>query len=104
MPEYTKTMKIIARIVTPKNPVSSPMTDSTKSLSETVAEIKPGTQVVEIKHKLVGEGLHTFNFSLTSDADESATQNNQLYSYMLLNKFDKVLIIEGFAGESADSW
>lgn len=27
-------MKIIARIVTPKNPVSSPMTDSTKSLSE----------------------------------------------------------------------
>lgn len=77
------------------------LSDNGEVASETVAEIKPGTQVVEIKHKLVGEGLHTFNFSLTSDADESATQNNQLYSYMLLNKFDKVLIIEGFAGESA---
>lgn len=76
------------------------LTDNNELASETVAEIKPGTQVVEIKHALVGEGLHTFNFTLTSEASESATQNNQLYSYMLLNKFDKVLIIEGFAGES----
>ena len=76
------------------------LTDNNELASETVAEIKPGTQVVEIKHALVGEGLHTFNFTLTSEAGESATQNNQLYSYMLLNKFDKVLIIEGFAGES----
>lgn len=77
------------------------LTDNDEKASETVAEIKPGTQVVELTHTLVGEGLHKLGFSLTSDADEITTQNNQLYSYMMLNKFEKVLIIEGFSGESA---
>lgn len=77
------------------------LSDNDEVASETVAEIKPGTQIVEIKHSLVGEGLHTFKFDLGSSELESATQNNQLYSYMLLNKYDNILIIEGISGESA---
>ena len=77
------------------------MYDNGEPASETTAEIKPGVQVVEIPHSLVGEGLHTFNFQLTSDTNDSSVQNNSLYSYMLLNKYDKVLIIDGFVDESA---
>lgn len=74
--------------------------DNGEEATTTEVEIKSGTQVVEMEHSLVGEGLHSLNFRLTSGENESSTQNNQLYSYMLLNKYDNILIIEGFAGES----
>lgn len=75
--------------------------DNDDFVSETAAEIKSGVQTVEIPHSLVGEGLHVFNFRLTSDANDSSMQNNSLYSYMLLNKYNKILIIDGFVDESA---
>ena len=74
--------------------------DNGEEATKISAEIKPGTQVVEMEHALVGEGLHSLSFRLTSNEKEVSEQNNLLYTYMLLNKYDNVLIIEGFAGES----
>lgn len=59
-----------------------------------------GSQTVVIEHEMETDGLHTLSFELDCDKDE-IEQNNVLNSYMYLNIYDNILVIEGITGESA---
>lgn len=59
-----------------------------------------GVQTVEFEHSFAEQGLHTLSFQI-SNADDTLTQNNVFNSYIYLEVFDDVLIIERNADESA---
>lgn len=54
---------------------------------------------IVIPHVLTEEGLHTLRFKVSPDLD-TISENNELYSYMYLNVFDKVLVVESSEGSS----
>ena len=59
----------------------------------------PGVQNVTFDHVFSGAGLHTLSFRLLSGGD-LLTENNTYYSYINLESFDKILILEHKDGES----
>lgn len=70
--------------------------DECRSLS---FSLKEGVSDIVIPHVLTEEGLHTLRFKVSPDLD-TISENNELYSYMYLNVFDKVLVVESSEGSS----
>lgn len=69
--------------------------------SETVqtVDLSRGVQTVTLTHAVSLPGLHKLCFELESDTD-SLKENNTYYSYLFLNVFEKILIVERNEGES----
>lgn len=63
------------------------------------ADLITSVQEVKLKYKVEGTGLHPFRFSVTSEND-SITENNSVTSYLYLETYDKLLIIESRPGIS----
>lgn len=63
------------------------------------AEFTIGTQTVEIEHTFTVPDMHEIYFELEGTGD-TLTQNNTYYSYINLEVFDKILVIEHADGES----
>lgn len=63
-------------------------------------ELVSGTQTVEFEHVFHEQGLHALSFEISNDRD-TLTQNNIFNSYIYLEVFDDLLIIERNADESA---
>lgn len=59
-----------------------------------------GTQTVEFEHSFEEQGLHALSFEISND-DDTLNQNNIFNSYIYLEVFDDVLIVERNADESA---
>lgn len=77
--------------------------DSNKQEEERPAatiELSGGIQTITIDHSFILPGLHELRFELTSPAD-SIEFNNIYYTYMYLENFDNILVIESIDGESA---
>ncbi len=75
------------------------MSEGDKILVESEEELTSATQTITVRHAVEGTGLHPFRFEITGEGDEIA-ENNAVYSYLYLETFDKVLIIESADGES----
>lgn len=80
-------------------PATIVMYDNNEQCGTVSVELAAATQEVPVPHKLKGAGLHSIRFELTCDRDEIA-ENNVVYSYIYLDKFDKILIIEGGDAQS----
>lgn len=69
-------------------------------LAETqIVDIALGAQSVMMSHTFETDQMHELKFKLTVE-NESLEQNNEYYSYLYLEVYDKVLIIEQKEGES----
>lgn len=75
------------------------MYDNNEKCDDVTVTLTSGLQTVTVPHTVKGEGLHSFRFVINNTADE-ITENNSVYSYMLLEKFDSILIIENSANQS----
>jgi len=54
-----------------------------------------------IQHKFESlMGMHRLRFDITHQ-DDTYTENNEYYAFAYLQRFDKVLMLEGFSGEAA---
>ena len=62
-------------------------------------ELQKGVQTVEVPYLFTLPGMHKLSFELSSNQDELA-QNNYLTSYLYLEVFDNILVIESIAEES----
>lgn len=58
------------------------------------------TQSLDIKHNIDIAGLHELRFELSVSDNRDLQENNVFYSYIYLNIFNKILIIENKEGES----
>jgi hypothetical protein len=56
-------------------------------------DLKPGIQEVNIPYMFTLPGMHEMSFEIQS-ADDQLTQNNSLISYVYLEVYDKILVIE----------
>lgn len=60
--------------------------------------IYEGTQTVDIEHTISTTDMHEIRFEVTGGTD-TVTQNNELYTYLDIKEFKKVLILERYTGE-----
>ena len=84
-----------------ETPVTVTLFDNGEECQSVSASVREGVQDIAIPHSLEEEGLHALRFRVDADAD-AVSQNNELYSYMYLNLFDKVLIVESSEGISQE--
>ena len=63
-------------------------------------DLVEGIQTIEFEHTFTSAGLHKISFSIESDEDTLA-ENNSFYSYVYLEVFDDILIIERNENESS---
>ncbi len=76
------------------------MYDDTTMIGESVnVRLVCGKQTVELEAILALPGLHKLSFEIESPTD-TLVQNNAYNSYVNIEVFDKILIVESIAGES----
>jgi Mg-chelatase subunit ChlD/uncharacterized membrane protein len=75
------------------------LSDNATQQNETVVDLIGGQQTIEIETSFSIPGLHTLSLEMTADGD-TLTTNNAYNSYMYLEIFDDILIIESIADES----
>lgn len=63
-------------------------------------DLVEGIQTIEFEHTFTSAGLHKISFSIESDEDTLA-ENNSFHSYVYLEVFDDILIIERNKDESS---
>ena len=67
--------------------------DNGNEIGSTSVTLSKGVQNVFFTHAFEGTGLHELAFVATS-TDDTETINNKIYSYVYLDVFDKILILE----------
>ena len=68
--------------------------NDTKGNQKTI-EVKRGIQTFEVEHTFTLPGMHKIRFEIEStDNSDTLEENNQYYSYIYLEVFDKILILE----------
>ena len=68
--------------------------------SEVAATLVQGEQPITFKHKFMSEGLHEMTFNVVEATKDSMTQNSQYTSYIYIDTFNEILIIEKQEGTS----
>ena len=63
-------------------------------------QLRDGVQTFSVEHTFTLPGMHELWFSIESE-DDTLEQNNVFYSYMYLESYDDILILERTDGESA---
>lgn len=77
------------------------VTDNDKTIVDEVeTKVSVGSQTFSYSHSYSELGIHKLNFSVSLSAD-AVTENNGYSSYMYLDVYNKILILERKAGESA---
>ncbi len=74
--------------------------DGEKEVISQTVTVKGGTQNFEVGCTLTSPGLHRIKFTLSSENDDELQENNEYYSYVYIESFNSVLIIERDSGES----
>mgnify|MGYP004640310879 FL=1 len=76
------------------------VTDNDKTIvDEEETTVSVGSQTFSYNHSYSELGIHKLNFSVSFSAD-AVTENNGYSSYMYLDVYNKILILERKAGES----
>lgn len=73
--------------------------DNGKLIATQQITVSPGIQNVTFQHEFDKYGMHELSFVLESDGD-LLEENNTYYTYLNLENFNKILILEHKAGES----
>jgi len=73
--------------------------NSSTILDEVDASLEEGEQTVTLKHTFVTDGLHEVSFKVLNEND-GVQENNEYISYMYVESFNKILIIEQNSNES----
>lgn len=73
--------------------------DATQIGEATTVRLSKGIQTVELDAILPVPGLHKLAFEITSEGDTLA-QNNAYNTYVNIEVFDKILVVESIVGES----
>lgn len=77
------------------------VTDNDKTIVDEVeTKVSVGSQTFSYSHSYSELGIHKLNFSVSLSAD-AVTENNGYSSYMYLDVYNKILVLERKAGESA---
>ncbi len=92
------TVKSTGTVAEPKKAVVS-FYDNGEKAGDLEVSLTAATQDVTVSHKISGKGLHSMRFEIECDGDD-ITENNAVYSYLYLETFDQVLIIESSAAQS----
>lgn len=79
--------------------VSVSLFDNDEPACEVKLELTEGMQTVTLEHSFSQKGLHALRFEVGAEKDE-IVQNNVFYSYMYLEMYDKILVIESAPGQS----
>ncbi len=77
------------------------LSDNATEQSNSTVELIGGEQTLELETSFSLPGLHALSLELRADGD-SLAQNNRYHSYVYLETFDDVLILESVADESAN--
>lgn len=83
-----------------KQVIKVELCDNDEVSATQVIELYGGVQTVQIETSLDVPGMHKLAFEITEYGEDSSGLNNVLNTYMYLEVFDKVLIIENNASES----
>ena len=67
--------------------------ESGRSLIENKA-LTEGLQEVEISYTFLDEGIHKLDFTVETEGGETVVENNRYTTFMSIEKFNKVLLIE----------
>lgn len=77
------------------------LSDNATEQKVSTVELIGGEQALELETSFNLPGLHALSLELSADGD-SLSQNNRYFSYVYLETFDDILILESVADESAD--
>ena len=80
-------------------PVKITMTDNDEAVDSRDVDLLEGAQTISFKHTFKTTDLHKLGFEVTLSGDDWEN-NNQYCTYMYLEVFDRILIIERTSGES----
>lgn len=75
--------------------------DNEKEAVKKTVELAKNEKSFSVMHTFTEKGMHTLRFEIESPTD-NLEQNNLYYSYVYLEDFNRILIIERTAGESED--
>ncbi len=72
------------------------------SASETqvLVNFTAGVQTIELEHSFALPGMHELRFEIVGIDGDTLNENNEYHSYIYLQVFDKILIVERTADES----
>ncbi len=73
--------------------------DNGAPCASNLVDLKEGTQEFEVEHSFTVPGLHSLSFKVIGGADEYS-ENNVYQSYMFLENYTKILLVERNDGES----
>lgn len=78
--------------------------DNGDAKSTVAVELSENEQSVEIEHTFSEYGLHELRFELrfSDGTSDTMAENNSYFSYIYLQSFNHILILEKYTGESAE--
>lgn len=85
-----------------KQTVAIQLCDNDEVSATKIVELSEGVQTVNIETHFNVPDMHKLSFEITQVGEDVSEKNNNLNSYMYLEVFDKVLIIESKEGESSN--
>jgi preprotein translocase subunit YajC len=75
--------------------------DNDQESTRKVVDLMDGIQTVQVETMFAVPGMHKLAFEITQPGDDTSNLNNTLNSYMHLEVFDKILVIENIEGEAS---
>ena len=109
MPDYNVSAKSEVKLgVTVQSSVAQTaqitLRDNDGEEETTEVSLEPGVQTFEIAHTFAEQGLHRLSFDLSFkepvEIEDAVEANNEYSSYLYMEVFDDILIVEGFEGEA----
>lgn len=94
--EYTFTFTVESNVATT---IDAKLSDNGTEKNKATYDVKPGTNELTIKHTFETTGSHELSVEISSTND-TLTNNNAYYTYVDIQKFNKVLVLESITGES----
>lgn len=73
--------------------------DNGERVKNELKTVVAGEQEISFTHIFKGDTFHEVSVQLSSDTD-TVQQNNEYYTYVIIEKFDKILLIETYDGDS----
>jgi len=96
---FTMKVNIKSNVYGEGQSMSLSLTDNGEEIGNTEVFLMNAEQTLEITYKFEETGLHQLCFQIENEQD-TLEENNAYYSYVYLERFDSILIIEKDEGES----
>lgn len=84
---------------TRQNAVTFALYDNGERVKNELRTVAVGEQELSFSHTFTGDAFHEISVKISCDND-TVEQNNEYYTYVFIEKFDKILLIETFDGDS----